>query len=205
LDLVALVPGKDDREALDGLLSTRPRDLGMRPVVYEMLVHTRRDPGCYHEAPETLRPYHRRATHALVLFDHEGCGQENVAAETVAQVLRARLAMNGWDDRAEVLVVEPEIEAWVWSASSIVEDVLGWAGRRPALREWLADRRFWPQGMLKPPRPKEAWVAALREAGIRKSAALYRTLAEEVNLGGCRDPAFQRLCTTLRTWFPAES
>ena len=104
---------------------------------------------------------------------------------------------------AEVVVPVPEIEAWVWSRSAVVEDVLGWADRRPALLEWLATQQLWPEHAAKPPRPKEALIAALREAGIRRSAALYRELAEGAVLEGCRDDAFRRLSTALATWFPA--
>jgi hypothetical protein len=136
------------------------------------------------------------------MFDHEGSGQEDRAAADVDQALRDRLAANGWDERAEVVVLVPEIEAWVWSRSAVVEDVLGWAGRRPPLREWLATQRLWPEDAAKPPRPKEALIAALREAGIRRSAALYRALAKGAVLQGCRDDAFRHLSTTLGTWFP---
>lgn len=41
LDLIVLVPGKDERETLDGLLSTRINSLGIRRISFQLLVHPR--------------------------------------------------------------------------------------------------------------------------------------------------------------------
>ncbi len=35
-----------------------------------------------------------------------------------------------------------------------------------------------------------------------RSSAIYRALAESVSFRRCIDPAFQKLVTTLQTWFP---
>ena len=75
-DLALLVAGKDERETIEGLLQ-RPQRLGIRPVSVKSLVHPRRDPGCYKEAEHILQPLQGSASHALVVFDHEGSGQES--------------------------------------------------------------------------------------------------------------------------------
>lgn len=203
LDLVILAPGRDDREALDGLLSTRQPSLGIRPVSFEILVHPRRDPGCYHEAPDILQPYLRRAARALVMFDLEGSGQEARTAAEVAADLLGRLKRSGWDDRAAIVVIDPELEVWVWSDSPQVDAVLGWSGRIPSLRQWLESKGLWTAGNPKPSFPKDAFLAALREASVQKSSALFRELAERVGLERCNDPAFAELRGLLTAWFPA--
>lgn len=204
LDLVVLVPGKDDSEALRGLLSRRHKSLGLRPVRHQVLVHPRRDPGCFHEAPEILATFQRTCRHALVIFDHEGCGREGTPARDLEADLRRRLGVSGWSDRAETLVIEPELEVWIWTPSTHVDAVLGWRSRQPALRDWLATRGLWPESLPKPPRPKAALHAALREAQVNPSSSIFRKLAEKVSLEGCTDPAFSRLRALLAVWFPGE-
>ena len=205
LDLVVLVPGKDDRETVDGLLCARQKSLGIRSIRYLILVHPRRDPGCFHEAADVLQVFQRRASRALVILDHEGSGQEKLAPDEVAAELKRRLCASGWGDRAEALIIAPELEAWVWSDSPHVDRMLGWSGRAPRLRDWLAGRGFWPTDLRKPPRPKESFQAALRESGIRVSSAVFRELAERVSLRDCQDPAFQQFRDLMLDWFAAGS
>ncbi|UCF91541.1 MAG: hypothetical protein JSW39_25260 [Desulfobacterales bacterium] len=202
LDLIALVPGKDERETIDGLLSKRGNSLRIPEIRYQILVHPRRDPGCFHEAQDILQTFVRRATHALVIFDHEGSGQEDRKASDLASQLRCRLIKSGWEDRAEVIVIEPELEVWVWSDSPKVDEALGWSGQRTDLRTWLANRGEWPVDRTKPSRPKEAVQNALREVRVRRSSSIYRQLAENVSVERCQDRSFCKLKDILKSWFP---
>jgi len=204
LDLIVLVPGKDEKETIDALLTDRQKSLGIRKIAFEIKVHPRRDPGCRTEAPDILQPYINRAAYALVIFDHEGCGREESSAQEVADELKIKLAKKGWHERNNVLVIEPELEAWVWNNSPHVDEVLGWTGRRPNLRSWLANESFWPDKELKPPRPKEALKRVLYETRTHFSASIFRQLAQDVSLEGCRDRVFNELKTTFKTWFSAE-
>jgi hypothetical protein len=130
LDLVVLVPGKDERQTFEGLLSTRCDSLCIRPPIFEIIVGSiGRDPGCYRRGPSILQQYVRRASHGLIVFDHEGSGQETRSADEVEAEVRRRLRDAGWNDRADVIVIRPELEAWVWSDSLHVDTVLGWNDR----------------------------------------------------------------------------
>jgi hypothetical protein len=53
----------------------------------------------------------------------------------------------------------------------------------------------------KPADPKAAVEKALVAARKPRSSALYRELAENVNLDRCQDPSFIKLKSTLRNWF----
>jgi len=110
LDLVVLVPGKDDRQAVDGLLRDRRRSLGIRAIRYQVLVHPRRDAGCFHEAPAILQTFQRRASRALVILDHEGSGQERLAPVDVAAELKHRFAASGGGDCSEVRIFVDQVE-----------------------------------------------------------------------------------------------
>lgn len=201
MDLVVLTPGEDDREALHALFRDRSQSLGIRPITWRILKHPRRDPGVFHEAEEVLRPFTSAARYALAMFDYEGSGQENRSAGEVASDLRRRLEVNGWTGRAEVVLVEPELEQWVWVESPHVAEILGWPNDRGDLRKWLEEKGLWSPDRAKPDRPREAVEKALRQAQIPRSSALYRKLAERVGLSRCVDPAFLHLVGVLRKWF----
>jgi hypothetical protein len=197
-----LVPGKDERETFDTLLSLRTESLGIRKTNHEILVHPRRDPGCLHGAPDVLQPYQNRAHHALVVLDHEGSGQENLPADEVAADLKGRMERSGWSTRVEVLVLQPELEMWVWSDSPHIDSVMGWEGKNPSLRKWLLDNGSWPAGSAKPNRPKECFQSALRTTRIIRSSSLYRQLAASVGLERCQDPGFLTFRRIVQAWFP---
>jgi hypothetical protein len=203
-DLVVLTAGADEREALRSLLSDRTPSLGIRRLRFVVRVHVGRDAGCFHKAPDVLQVYQRHAAHGLVLFDREGSGQEAESARALEDDLRHRLARSGWRDRADVVVIDPELERWVWADSPHLARLVGWSGDAGSLRSWLDTRGLWTSEAAKPERPKEALQATLRHTGRRRSAALYGDLGRTVGLARCLDPAFQRLTSILRTWFPRE-
>ncbi|MCX7853525.1 MAG: hypothetical protein N2383_12160 [Caldilineales bacterium] len=199
-DLVVLVADKCMEHVLEGLLE-RPHSLGIRPITHDVLIHPRRDPGCFNEAHHFLRPFSHKYAYALVMFDHEGCGREHQPSDVVANEVKLRLEQNGWSGRADAVVLSPELEVWVWSDSPHVPACLGWAERHPSLRQWLAANSYWPSNAHKPPRPKEAMEAALRYVRKPYSAAIYLELATKVPLQGHSEPAFLRFTGALQRWF----
>lgn len=66
------------------------------------------------------------------------------------------------------------------------------------------ERGWLREGQVKPDRPKEAFLAALREARKQRSPSLYRQLAEEVSLRRCQDAAFGEFKDIMRGWFPVD-
>ena len=203
-DLVVLTEGKNDQKAIQGLLTQR-RALGIRSVSADFHVHPERASGIWHQAHDFLRPFHRTHAHALVLMDKEGGGavveQQNRAQLETA--LEQRLFANGWRDRAVAVVVDPELEAWVWSRSPAVEAALGWTGRQPTLWQWATQDGHLQHGQTKPPRPKETMESALSQVHKPRSSVIYQQLGETVDFASCTDPAFLKLRQTLSTWFPA--
>lgn len=202
-DLVVLVADKNMEFAVKGLLS-RPRALGVCPITSDLFVHPYRDPGCLLVGHNFLRPLVNRYSYALVMFDREGCGRERLSREELEQQVEDRLSQSGWGDRAASIVLDPELEVWVWSDSPHVESVLGWSGRQPDLRTWLAEKGFAEVNALKPNRPKEATQAALRLVRKHRSSALYFQLATKVSFKRCIDPAFFKFKAILRNWFSEE-
>ena len=108
-------------------------------------------------------------------------------------------------DWAEVLVIDPELEVWVWSDSPHVASSLGWTERSGDLRAWLTEQGLWPTNEAKPPDPKAAVEAVVWHVQTPRSSSIYRKLATNVSLHRCTDASFNRLLGILRTWFPPDA
>ena len=199
-DLIVLTADANMETAVRGLLQ-QPKKLGIRQVRADIRRHPNRDPGCRLEGVAFLSPFQTQYSHAILMFDHEGCGAEAMAAVDLETQLAQDLANAGWGDRAQAIVLVPELEIWVWSDSPHVDDLLGWKDREPNLRRWLINEHFLAEGQIKPSRPKEAMEAALQIVRKPRSSARYEALAAKVSFERCTDSAFVKLRTTLQNWF----
>jgi len=203
LDLIVLVADADAEWALRTLLEKRTNALQIRQVQCLVVRDPGRDAGVFLHAHDLLRPYHRRATHALVVLDREGSGQEDrLTAKEMEEDLEGRLRSNGWAAqegraRAKAIVLDPELEVWVWSGSRHVAAVLGLTEKQ--LADILASTPTGPTG--KPEHPKETLEAALRRSRRPFSARVFQELAERASLAP-RERAFDKLRHALQCWFP---
>lgn len=201
-DLAVLVADNNMAAVMQSLLA-RNRALHIRALEADVFVHPRRDPGCVHEAHLFLAALLNEYDYSLVLFDHQGSGQEQLVPAELARQVTDRLAAAGWRSRSRTIVLAPELEVWVWSSSPHVAACLGWENRTPDLRTWLQSRGHWPAAAAKPGNPKAAMEAALREVRRPRSSAIYAQLANKVSLHGHSEPAFVTLVETLQEWFGA--
>lgn len=199
-DLIVLVADKSMESAFRGLLE-RNQALHIRPIQFVLYVHPERDPGCLNRGHEFLRPWSTRFRHGLIVFDHHGCGREQASPQQLELEIQNRLDGSGWEGRATALVIEPELEVWVWNESPRVNEVLGWKNREIELRNWLHARGLWEPQARKPHDPKEALNQVLREVRKPKSASLFHNLSSQVGLDQCKDASFLSLKTKLKTWF----
>ena len=199
-DLVVLAADLDMSFTLEGLFS-RPRDFQIPNLSFEIYVHPQHDPACLRKSHEFLRPFSNAFRHAITMLDLHGSGGEGRSREQLESSVELQLSRNGWGDRATAIVIAPELENWIWSDSPEVDAKLGWSDRQPNLRQWLVRQEFLSSGDRKPPDPKSAVIAALRQVRKPRSSALFRQLASSVELSGCSDPAFIKLVHKLRSWF----
>lgn len=157
------------------------------------------DPGLFERIESYVRPVRFTHSHLVVMIDAEWAGSPGavrIRAHIVDGCVRS-----GWPGNDVVAVVlDPELETWIWQDSPIVESVVGYSGS--SLRRELASSGAWPLESAKPLRPKETLEAQLRRNRIPRSSALYRQIAERISVKGCVDPAFAELRTALQRWFP---
>ncbi len=195
--LQILVPDSNTEHAVRGAVG-RTVSLAVGHFEFELIVHPGRDGGVRSSGPELLRLQRSRFSHALLIVDDEGSGSARGAIETEKE-LDSRLALV-WGPHAKAIVVEPEIDIWMWGAESHIRDVVGWThGVR--IRSWLQSKGHEFDAKGKPIRPKEALHEVFRFCQVPRSSAQYKALATRISLKRCNDPAFLRLSETLQSWF----
>lgn len=198
-DLFILVADKNAEYALKGAL-VRHEALGIRPIQFEIRPHVGRDGGARKSGAEVLALQRRQYHHGLLVLDFEGSGTDKPNAISLEKELDTKLA-NHWDKAAKSIVIEPELDIWVWGSDNAVENAIGWPPGK-AVRDWLRDSGFAFDANEKPIRPKEALEAAINIPRQPRSSALYQHIASTISLLHCKDAAFIRLRNQLLAWFP---
>lgn len=160
------------------------------------------DGGVFKHCHRMLQENGYMETHErLVVMLDQQFGGERPADEIRGEILE-RLQSNGWsDDKADVVVINPELEVWVWQDNPHVTAILGYSGGG-SLRDALLNTKEWPEGQHKPTNPKDLFKAVCRRHGTPYNTSLYRDIVERVSVRHCTDPAFQQIAGTLQRWFP---
>jgi hypothetical protein len=203
-DMVVLVADNTMKLTVQSLL-LRTQSFGIRPIQADIFHHPEHDPGCRLKGIDFLADFTNQYQYALLMFDYEGSGENSKSACDLETELTQALYGSGWNNQATVLVIEPELDIWIWSDSPHVPTMLGWNGDYSDLRRWLESKGFWESGSSKPSRPKEAVEAALREVRKPRTSSLYSQLANKVSLSRCTDRAFTRFKSILQRWFREDS
>ena len=199
-DLVVLAADGSMKSALHEILA-RHESLGSRSFSFDVFSHPEHDPGVLLRGHLLLQPLRDDYSHAAAVFDRDGCGDPRPGADLAATV-QENLNHSGWAGRSAVTVLEPELEAWIWSDSPHVAKALGWSDPQK-LRQWLMDNGHLREGEVKPTDPKRAMEAALEKVRLPQSTSIYRKIARTVGLARCTDPAFLSLRATICGWFPS--
>ena len=203
-DIIILVADQNIKGCLDGLLKRLPNVFDISPFSYEIFVHPYRDPGCRLEAPAFLRGFQNRYKYALVVFDRDGSGKELSSRIELETELENNLFVSGWRDKAKAIVIDPELENWIWIKSQKLAQVINWANI-DALYNWLQDNDFLLNEDSKPRCPKEAFEKALYISKKRRSSSIYTEIASQVSFLGCTDQSFNKLIDCIKVWFSKDN
>ncbi len=201
-DLIVLTADSQAQRTIETLLEFRRPSLGIRDISFEARRHPQQDAGCRTTPGQFLNSLRGRFSKTIVVFDLDGSGAGNVAAPELESQVEEQLRNTGWrTDDAAAIVIDPELEAWLFGASwQHLQDAVRWSQSEP-MRKWLESRQFLPPGAVKPPDPKAAFEVMLSLQRIRRSGKLYEDLAKLIGLTRCQDRAFQKFRDTLRRWF----
>jgi hypothetical protein len=214
-DLVVLGADADILAAVETLIFSRQQSLGIRHLPRErvsLIPDSYHDSGTPEHVAQLLHGFSRTHAYALVIRDFEGSGYEAQGVGVLEQAIKEALVLKGWSpDRIEVIIPEPEIEAWLRLDSTHMEalvrnerkanaGVLSATFRAKVAK--IIDENGGLQANAKPCRPKEAFEAILATYRIPNSASLFRKLGLKEGLAGCTVPSFVKFATTVRAWFP---
>ena len=164
--------------------------------VFDIFVHPERDAGVFCRCQDFLRPFQLFYRFALIMFDRDGCGSQE-SAKIIQEITKKRLNESGWNDRNQVVVLDPELEIWVWADSPNVAKALGLSENE--LQKILFG--YQRDDNLKPKDPKAAMEKALRKSRLPRSSAIYANLASTVTLKNCQDKSFNDFKSALVNWF----
>jgi hypothetical protein len=135
-DLIVLAADLSMQAALKEILK-RHHSLRIRKLSYTVIQEPNHDSGVLRSGHKLLQAQSRLYRHALALCDRHGCGREALSREQLETLIETELA-NHWGDRAAAVVIDPELESWVWADSRHVALTIGWHGGMPAVRQWPA-------------------------------------------------------------------
>lgn len=208
--LVFLVADKAMQQMLEGFftrdgfhhtLGCAPFAIDPRPNRDIFVAAGQNDSGLFTRARELLAPHLHTHERAIVMVDNDFSASKG--AEKVRERIYADITTVWAEDRVEVLVLDPEIEAWFWQPDNPhIAREMGYRGT--SYRRELEAAGFWPAELPKPPRPKEAREHLNRIHRLDPSDAVFRRIAAKVSVKGCVDPAFAILRHALCEWFPKE-
>lgn len=206
-DLVLLVPDKHICETVCTILDYRRQALHIRELNFKPITHHGRDGGVRKNAHQLLRLHIEHYANAVVIFDLHGCGEEGQkTAHEIEDGVMANLTDSGWsNDNALVVVIDPELEAWVWGDSPHLAPILGEENlSTEEIKGYLRQEGFVFDGG-KPTDPKGAMEYILRKSRIPRSSSIFKKLARKVSLERCEDESFLKLRDFLRRKFPQEN
>lgn len=176
------------------------------------------DPKVYHHAHALLRSYAGTHAYAVILLDMDW--GHHFAHSEIVEHITSNLVRSGWSrGRIEVVVIQPELEAWIWQDHPHVEQVffrnlreaerdrlresLGAAAPGATLlRGWLQAQKLWPAGHPKPSDPKAAVQRAAAEFRSGNALAIYQQICRRISVRGCQELGFLTLRSALQRWFP---
>lgn len=160
------------------------------------------DPGLYTRGHELLRPFQKTHQRAVMVMDAAWAGSPG--ADAIKQHMAREILSTGWKENTfQVIVIDPELENWIWQKNDHVASGLGFAN----ITSLLADSDIqdsWPQDAAKPDQPKEVLEKLLKKRKLPRSSAIYKRITSKVSVQHCQDGSFQELLATLRSWFPVE-
>jgi hypothetical protein len=225
-DIVWLIADLECRTALTGFLDreTFHLSLGCGEFLWDANQDVLRDEkgkdcGVWKNAHVLLRGKRTTYHHAIVLVDNAFGGSPG--PQRVEADILGNLQTVGWPrSDVEVIVLDPELEIWIWQRNPNVEQAFDYTGP-PSLWNLLAERAVspehrlvnadpdrgllpaWPLEAAKPGDPK-AVVEAVRDlCNSDPPSAIFNAITARVSVKGV-DPAFLKLRGTLRKWFPAK-
>jgi hypothetical protein len=193
----------------------------------DVLVHPGHDPGVWSNPQLVLLSERKAYDKALIILDAAWSGAPR-PERLVADIERLAHSKAKWErDRFEVILIQPELESWIWQRNIHVAEAFDFSGPATELWELLAlqslalEKRTkkhhfvpadtasgqppaWARSESKPKNPKGVVEALSSYCGSGPPSGIFNEISSKVSVTRCEDEAFRKLRDTLRLWFPPE-
>jgi hypothetical protein len=194
----------------------------------DISVHPKHDPGVWSKPQEVLLAAGKIYNKALVVLDEAWEGAPPPEA-IVANIETLVVKEAKWSrDRFEVILIRPELEAWIWQRNTHVLDAFGFPGGQTQLwtlfeqqslrlnrdtekhyfvpaNPLVAQPPAWPSTASKPENPKGLVEALSAHCASGPASEIFSSITSTISVKKCADPAFHRLRDTLQAWFPLQN
>src|SRR5689334_3577845 len=142
---IFLLADQNMRGAFEGFLTRQlEHSIGVRHFEYKVIVEAGHDPGVYKRAHQILRLLRRDYDYAMIALDEAWNGSPGAAA--IREHIRINMLSCGWEENNfEVIVIVPELEAWILQDNTHVAEAFRFTSHR-SIRQWLQDRNLWEEG-----------------------------------------------------------
>jgi hypothetical protein len=163
------------------------------------------DGGLWKNAHTNLATHFRTHQHAVIILDKDF--DPYPAPQKIREDIRANMRQRGWtDDRFEVIVIEPMLEAWLWADAVSTAKGFG-VSDFDELKNQLVAKNLWNPT---DPKPKPTHMKAARDLAAKighrsTGSPIFREVFTSLSsraLSACVEPSFVLLLHTLQTWFP---
>ncbi|MBL8214450.1 MAG: hypothetical protein JNK87_27255 [Bryobacterales bacterium] len=162
--MLAVVADKSIEEVLKCLLK-RYQAFGTAPLLQDFRVFRipkMTDGAILKRSHLYLIDARRNETAAMVICDRHGSGAGGSREELEARI-EANIRQSGAFSECCAIVIDPELENWIWTKSPRLDQAIGW-NRQPKLRHWLVQEGLLEVDAVKPANPKLALERALQHA-----------------------------------------
>ena len=197
-NLLILCADPSIKVTVETLLAKRKKSLNISDISYELKVHDDRDTGVLNEGLELTRKYRNQFHKFILIFDYDGCGSSESPEEIRERLLNQGRSLGFSEDNLELIIINPELEIWVWKNIIHLAKMVGWTESQ--LRDWLKSN--YGIENKKPEKPQAVYRKLLWHRQKPKSADNFRYLAEKISLRNCQEQGFKLFSETLRKWFP---
>ena len=171
--------------------------------IFRVAGHT--DGGIWKHAGTNLRLFTDKYRFAVIVLDADF--EPHPGADVLQEDIAKAMVEAGWDlERFAVIVIQPELEAWLWAPNLNVAKAFGHADF-DVLRGNLERERLWTAGDPKPHDLKRARDHAARLGGKKTGGPIFKGVFSEISKRACDrcvEPGFIALRAALRKWFPPE-
>lgn len=162
------------------------------------------DGGVWKHAHANLQLFKDKYRHAVIVLD--AAFEPHPGAAVLRDDISRRMIASGWaNDRFSVIVIQPELEAWLWAPNLNVALAFGYANF-DQLRGALEAEALWNAGEPKPHDLKGARDHAAKHGGKKTGGPIFKNVFGNISrraLDLCTEPGFEALRISVRTWFPS--